>query len=436
MSTPSVYRGRSVEELIPRIEAELGPDAIVLRRRTGLTGGIGGFFQRPFAEVEAQPGGPRVDLYDEAPEEPAMPPPMESRPMVSRPAGAYVTDSLATLTASEPEPLSTQAAEPFTAILAAAEQTLDAAAPELAAPTPTQAPPTPEPAVDFESFEPLRAELRRIDPPAPAPAPTSPEPEHRSRARVSLEGGLVELGMSPEFAAELVDGAGAHVQPFAPRLSLVRAVHRGLVQRIPVVSSPLPVASAAIALVGSGGSGKTSCCAALLGAYRKASTLQASCATIVAGDGPDHDRLSLLLSPAIMTPTALGSTQASRALAEARERGLLLLDTPPLSPADRPGIRRLAGALPEFAPDRVVIALPATLGPRAAAQLLEALAPLGASAVAITHADETDQLGVAVEAACRFGLAPEYILDRGRARGRLTRIDPAYLADRLLPGAA
>ena len=28
----------------------------------------------------------------------------------------------------------------------------------------------------------------------------------------------------------------------------------------------------------------------------------------------------------------------------------------------------------------------------------------------ITHAEETDQIGVAVEAACRFGLAPEYML--------------------------
>ncbi|MGA8354325.1 MAG: hypothetical protein WB698_09170, partial [Solirubrobacteraceae bacterium] len=43
--TPSgrLYRGRSVAELIPRIQADLGPEAIVLRRRSGLEGGIGGF---------------------------------------------------------------------------------------------------------------------------------------------------------------------------------------------------------------------------------------------------------------------------------------------------------------------------------------------------------------------------------------------------------
>ena len=40
--------------MLPQIRAELGPDAIVLRRREGLAGGVGGFFQRPFVEVEAR----------------------------------------------------------------------------------------------------------------------------------------------------------------------------------------------------------------------------------------------------------------------------------------------------------------------------------------------------------------------------------------------
>src|SRR4051812_38952013 len=48
------FRGRSLEEVLPRIRAELGPDAIVLRRREGLGGGVGGFFQRPYVEVDAR----------------------------------------------------------------------------------------------------------------------------------------------------------------------------------------------------------------------------------------------------------------------------------------------------------------------------------------------------------------------------------------------
>src|SRR5271168_3886831 len=59
------YRGRSVDELIPVIQRELGAEAIVVRRREGLTGGVLGFFQHPFVEIEAMPGGPGVDVYDE-----------------------------------------------------------------------------------------------------------------------------------------------------------------------------------------------------------------------------------------------------------------------------------------------------------------------------------------------------------------------------------
>jgi flagellar biosynthesis GTPase FlhF len=111
-----------------------------------------------------------------------------------------------------------------------------------------------------------------------------------------------------------------------------------------------------------------------------------------------------------------------------------VLDTPSLSPVDRAGVRELASLLGQLQPERVVVALPATLGAAAAAQLLQALRPLGANALAVTHADETDQIGVAIEAACAFALAPEYVLDRARGGGwRLSRVDPASLAARLLP---
>ena len=39
-----VFRGRSLEEVLPQIRAELGPDAIITRQREGLQGGIAGFF--------------------------------------------------------------------------------------------------------------------------------------------------------------------------------------------------------------------------------------------------------------------------------------------------------------------------------------------------------------------------------------------------------
>src|SRR5215213_2354274 len=74
------YRGRTLEEVLPKIKAELGPDAEIVRQRSGLTGGVGGFFQRQCVEVDARPPEPSsaqgtvdsgqgrtFDAYDEDP---------------------------------------------------------------------------------------------------------------------------------------------------------------------------------------------------------------------------------------------------------------------------------------------------------------------------------------------------------------------------------
>ena len=53
-----VFRGRSLEEVLPQIREELGPDAIITRQREGLQGGIAGFFQKQFVEIEARAGVP------------------------------------------------------------------------------------------------------------------------------------------------------------------------------------------------------------------------------------------------------------------------------------------------------------------------------------------------------------------------------------------
>ena len=59
------YRGRRLEDIIPQIREELGPDAVILRQREGLTGGVSGFFAQRCVEVDARPGTPPVDFYDD-----------------------------------------------------------------------------------------------------------------------------------------------------------------------------------------------------------------------------------------------------------------------------------------------------------------------------------------------------------------------------------
>ncbi len=248
--------------------------------------------------------------------------------------------------------------------------------------------------------------------------------------RIKIQEGLLALGTSEQFAEELIDGAAVHIRPFAPRASLSQAVRTALAGRIPVAPA-LPARGAAIVLVGPGGAGKTSCCAALLGAYRKGSALPASCATLIKGH--ISGELQMLLSPYVMKPTAIDTTRAVRALRKTKSEGLLVIDTPPLSPGDRSGIRKLATLLAGLEPERIVVVLPTTLSAVAAGQLLEALGPLKANALALTHAEDTDQIGMAIEAACKFGLAPEYMLGRARMGGwTIGRLDPMGLAAKLV----
>jgi flagellar biosynthesis GTPase FlhF len=256
-------------------------------------------------------------------------------------------------------------------------------------------------------------------------------PGSQTRARAGVEKGLRRVGVSAQLAGELVDGAAAHVLPLAPRAGLAQAVRTTIAQRIPV-APPLPTRGAAIVVVGAGGTGKTTCCAALLAAYRTGSTLPASFATLTRG--AQRDDLRLILAPRIVKPMAAGTPRALGALRRAKDEGLAVVDTPRMSPADKAGIRTLAHLLGDLEPERIVVALPATLGAQAATQLLTALRPLGANAMAVTHADETDQIGVAIEAACAFGLAPEYLLDCAPSGAwRLRGVDPVELAGRLLP---
>src|SRR4051794_32506807 len=63
------FRGESLEELLPQIREELGADAVILRQRDGLKGGVGGFFQKRCVEVDARAGAARVDTYAGAAED-------------------------------------------------------------------------------------------------------------------------------------------------------------------------------------------------------------------------------------------------------------------------------------------------------------------------------------------------------------------------------
>ena len=46
ITAPKTFRARSLTDALAQVRDELGPDAVVIRRREGLEGGVAGFCQR------------------------------------------------------------------------------------------------------------------------------------------------------------------------------------------------------------------------------------------------------------------------------------------------------------------------------------------------------------------------------------------------------
>jgi flagellar biosynthesis GTPase FlhF len=558
------YRGRKLEDLIPQIREELGPDAIILRQREGLTGGVGGFFAQKCVEVDAQAPQPRVDIYDEhdvdqslldeiddpyadpAPQVTVELPALESGEVAYEPIEPaeavrpdtpnlietfYVPtggidgtiDELPDEFAEFDEPMAPELngyerhaaeipvipAQPTTAepvgpsfverlqeaagLIADAPAPVDPQpAPVAAEPAPAPAPvavepapviePQPEPApIAFEP-EPAPAAIE----PEPAPAAIEPEPmaipqpataaaravapqpiirpkpiitQHApapvanpvpvpvqvpaQRAFAAQQSGqidgddaaaladeLISQGISERWAQQLIDEAAAHRSPLAAG-NLRDAVRATLASTLPA-SSSLPAGGAAIAFVGAGGSGKTRCTASLAAAYARASTLAAS---VVALGGEDWgaEVKDLLKGQSTWVTVAPTAHDANAAVQSGRQNGMVVVDTPATSPRDEAAIQALAVELSSLDLDALYITIPATFSVHAAKRLVESFAALGVDGIAVTHADEAEQLGVAAELAHISGVPIAYVHDGLELDSALSASDPTSLAARLLP---
>src|SRR5438309_152836 len=49
------YRGETLEDALRQVREELGPEAIVVKQREGIIGGVGGFFGKRCVELEVLP---------------------------------------------------------------------------------------------------------------------------------------------------------------------------------------------------------------------------------------------------------------------------------------------------------------------------------------------------------------------------------------------
>jgi flagellar biosynthesis GTPase FlhF len=217
------FRGGSIEEVLPRIRAELGPEAVILRQREGLVGGVGGFFQRRCIEVEARAGGPRVDVYDEEVQDDAPLP--------------EVADSLVRNDAATREGLATPAvrelvgqAEPFAQMLA------DLGPADVS---------EPEAVAEAEIEVPARAER--------------------------LTEGMVGAGLDEAIARDVVAAVLVSAMPFATAARLRTLVRNELAGRMAVAPLAGP-GERTIVVVGPAGSGAGAALEAIGAAHAAAGT--------------------------------------------------------------------------------------------------------------------------------------------------------------------
>ena len=416
------FRGRTLEELLPKIRAELGADAIVLRRREGLAGGVGGFFQKSYVEVEA-----RAALPDEQP--------LEARNDRATAEG---------LASPAIQALVDQAA-PFADALARAEGTVgDRAHEVLVAAAAAAAPidaglygPQPNRAAIEEAVPVAEGYVSGFQPDedddeddlvAAAPAapttrqgPGAPRPATADNA----EQRLVAAGLSAALAADIVSEAVAHGLPFAQPRTLKKLIRTTLARRLPVMAD-LGGDARTLAFVGAGGAGKTSAAERLATAYARADAdvVVVSLRSMDGGSG-----LASRLEPQGVSVIAADTAeQAARRLA-GREAGLTIVDTPAAGLSDRAAVARIADDLRTLGVEEVHLALPATLSAAAADELASALEPLGITHIALTHADQTARPGAPVELAVTGRRALSYVC----TREEIAPVDPDVIAKQLLP---
>ncbi|HEV2815442.1 MAG TPA: hypothetical protein VGW10_19450, partial [Solirubrobacteraceae bacterium] len=262
------YRGRSLEELLPKVRAELGPDAVIVRQREGLTGGVGGFFQKKLVEIEAaapEGAAPASDASD------------STDAAMTREAGRFgvdvrddspaTPDFLAELSRAEE---AVEAAEfvPIDLPDVVEDETWSGWRDDVPAPAMTPFVIDQTPATEHE-----RAWHRNVDVPGtevvapfPAAAPRAPLPSRWPAEASTLRDALVARGVEHALADDVVEETVTPLVPLRSGAKLRPLLIAALAQRIPIRALG-GLAGRGVAFVGPGGSGKTHCAARLAGAY-------------------------------------------------------------------------------------------------------------------------------------------------------------------------
>ena len=389
MSETRTYQGASLEELLPKIRADLGAGAVITRRREGVTGGFAGFFGKRCVEIEAQAGGPVpaipardvFDAYDSS-REPAD-------------DGGPIIRSLI------------EQASPFADALDEALAQDDVAE---------------SPHSGFQDLDIVSAN-GTVD----------------MGTRHVLAAGwddvavaLVDAGMPDTVVELLVSDAAKMLAPFDPDATPAELVRR-MLARTMRVEHGWRTKSRTIALVGPAGSGKTLTAAKLAHAYADRSPFAVRTVSLEPGEGAD--RLDALTEGLDIERRSADSPDAAKAAVRAPGAdGVIIIDTPPVSAGDLDGIAALGRLLAAVRPDETHLVAPAGYDARSLLHLNAALdATCPVNRILISRIDEAPSAAVAVGVSLSLKRPISYLCDGRRLTDGLRPADPVELAALVMP---
>jgi flagellar biosynthesis protein FlhF len=392
-----VFRGSSLEELLPKIREELGPDAVVTRQREGVVGGFGGFFGKRCVEVEARPGM--------SVERPSVP----SRTVLNAyDTGDVVDEAVEDIVeAPVPEPTVEESMEDNPLLRTLMAQTT--------------------PFSDHLEYA-LGRERSSWLPEPVAPA-RSVNNGHASEPMdaPAVVAALLASGLSERLAESIVEEAESELLPFQPERPLDELARRVLARRIQVRHGANGKRRT-IALVGAPGSGKTLAAAKLCYAYARTGSRVAAVSL-----EPARAALTLAELTGGITGVRLEIVDDPPMIEHVRNRlrdfDLIVADTPAVDPSDPDAAARVGTLLAALRPSETHVVVPADASADTARSIALALAPATkVHRVVASRVDASDATGVAVGFALTSDLPISYVTDSPLGTSGIHPAEPEELA--------
>jgi flagellar biosynthesis protein FlhF len=242
---------------------------------------------------------------------------------------------------------------------------------------------------------------------------------------------LVAAGIEDSLAFTLVSVLSAAVAGAEVSVAAVEGALRGLVQ---VDSPPLGLRSGVVALVGPSGAGKTTTLAKLAAlAHLDGAAVQ----LISLDDGGLGAPSPLETFGTIMGAahtTAQTPEEVARAAGAAARRGLVLVDSPGVSPRQPAAVADLHALLRAAGATEIHLVLPATTKMNDAMTAIETFSATQPSHLLFTHLDETAELGTLLSVGAAAGLPLSYLSTGREVPTDIERATIRTLVTRALQG--